>query len=368
MASIAVSFLVIIMAVAISSGFRHALRDGVSAVTGDVRITDDDLTAIGEDNPVTWPLTIEDQILAINGVEKVSPVVARAGVVSGDGLVHGIIVKGVESADSSLTVSIPRRLSRLLSLEVGDPMVTYFVGEKVKVRRFTVGSIYESLVQLDDNLIVYAPIGDMRRLNQWDEDEVSSVEVTLARNLRTRRNLNELSSHVGTLLLTSGDPSEQLLVSSSSANSYPQIFDWLDLLDFNVAVILVLMTIVAGFNMISGLLILLFRNISTIGTLKTMGMTDRAIGKVFTKVASNLVLKGMIIGNAIAFLFCLIQGTTHIIKLNPENYFVPYVPVYLDIPSIIGADIVSYGIILLLLLIPTLFISKVDPAETVRVN
>ena len=130
--------------------------------------------------------------------------------------------------------------------------------------------------------------------------------------------------------------------------------------------ILVLMTIVAGFNMISGLLILLFRNISTIGTLKSMGMTDRAISEVFLRVAANLVFKGMLIGNAIALLFCLVQGTTRLIRLNPDNYFVSFVPVHVNPLLIVGADVVSFAVILLLLLIPCLFISRVDPATTVR--
>ena len=126
------------------------------------------------------------------------------------------------------------------------------------------------------------------------------------------------------------------------------------------------MAIVAGFNMISGLLIMLFRNISTIGTLKALGMTDKGIGRVFLRVASNLVLKGMLIGNALALIFCFIQGKTHFLKLNPENYFVSFVPVAVDIPMILVADVVAYIIIMLLLLLPCLFISKVDPAQTMR--
>ena len=126
------------------------------------------------------------------------------------------------------------------------------------------------------------------------------------------------------------------------------------------------MTVVAGFNMISSLLILLFRHTSTIGTLKAMGMTDRDISSVFLRVSSNLVLKGMAAGNAAALLFCLVQGVTHAIKLDPANYFVSFVPVHVNPLLIVGADLVSFAVILLLLLIPCLFISRVDPATTVR--
>ena len=152
----------------------------------------------------------------------------------------------------------------------------------------------------------------------------------------------------------------------TARNRYPQVFDWLDLLDFNVLFILLLMTLVAGFNMVSGLLILLFRNISTIGLLKTLGMTDRSIARVFLRSSSSLVLKAMLLGNGLAFLLCLVQRFTHVVTLNPENYIVSYVPVHLDVPMILAADAGAYLVIMLLLLIPSLFISRVDPAKTVK--
>ena len=126
------------------------------------------------------------------------------------------------------------------------------------------------------------------------------------------------------------------------------------------------MTAVAGFNMISGLLILLFRNISTIGTLKSLGMTDRSIAGVFLRTAARTVGLGMLAGNAAALLFCALQAATKFLKLNPENYFVSFVPVHVNIPGILLADAAAFAVIMLLLLIPSLFISKVDPSVTVK--
>ena len=128
------------------------------------------------------------------------------------------------------------------------------------------------------------------------------------------------------------------------------------------------MTVVAGVNMISSLLILLFENISKIGLLKSLGMTDRDISKVFLFRASRLVFNGMMIGNAIALVLCIIQDRTHLLKLDPANYFVSFVPVKIDIVAILCADIASFIVILALMLIPTLFVSKVDPAKIVRVK
>ena len=367
--SITVSFLIIIIAVAVSSGFRYAIRDGVAAVMGDVQIASIGSSSFGDSSPIPTELPSIEKILSIPGVASSSPVAFGAGIVKNEDIIHGIILKGsADYKDSSMTVSIPRRLSEITGLKEGDPMVTYFVGEKMKVRKFTVASVYEDLVAFDDNLIVNASLSDVQRVNGWTSEEASLHEVRLLPQARGEALSQEISNKIGSLLMLSEDEDEQRLLTTTSANKYPQLFDWLRLLDFNVVFILILMIIVAGFNMISGLLIMLFRNIPTIGTLKTLGMTDRSIGKVFLRVASGVVLKGMLIGNALGLLFCLVQGLTHLIKLDPASYFVSYVPVHVNIPLILGADIFAYFAIMLLLLIPTLFIARVDPAETVKMD
>ena len=366
--SIAVSFLVIIVAVAVSSGFRHSVRDGVSTLTGDIRISrTTSLAAEGE--PIPARLPSEGEILSIPGVQSIRPVAVRAGIVRSGDVIHGVLVKGLpDRPDSSLCVSIPTRLSAITGLQEGDQMTTYFIGEKVRVRRFRITEVHRDMLEMDDNLVVYANLEDVRRLNGWDEGDASALEVSVAPGYRSNDAVNDLADEIGMRLLLSGEESEESLVSTSSVRSYPQVFDWLDLLDFNVLVILVLMIVVAGFNMISGLLIVLFRNISTIGTLKTLGMGDRAIGKVFLRVAGGVVFKGMLAGNALGILFCLVQQTTHLLKLDPSNYFVSYVPVYVDLPWILAADLVAFAAIMLLLLIPTLFIARVDPAVSVRAD
>ena len=367
MAAIAVSFLVMIIAVAVSSGFRKAVRDGVSAVGGDIQITPLDQNFAGETEPLPAVLSCDGRIRALPGVEDIVPVVYRAGIVKSGELIHGVLVKGVpERTDSALCVSIPSRLSEITGLGAGDDLVTYFIGETVKVRKFHITNVHPSLLDVGETLIVEARLPDMQRLNGWGEDQASALEVILAPAARDRA--EETASEIGMFLLQSGDEREQDLYAASAPRRYPQLFDWLDLLDFNVVFVLILMTLVAGFNMISGLLILLFRNIPTIGTLKTLGMTDRAIGHVFLRVSAVLVFKGMLIGNAAALLFCLIQGTTHLIRLNPVNYFVSYVPVSVNLPAILCADAAAFAVILLLLWIPTLFIARVDPADTVRMK
>ena len=367
----AVSFFVIIVAVAVSSGFRHSIRNGVAAMTGDISISP---YASGGSDPVPMPrhLPSEDKILSIPGVAEIVPVVSRAGIVKNGEIVHGVIVKGAPTVISSeveksqLQVSIPHRLQEITGLQPGEDLTTYFVGEKVRARKFHITDTHRDIIETDDNLLVYAGLQDMQRLNGWDSTMVSQLEVRVKN--ASPKALKDIEARIGFILSASEHEEENGLFVISSARSYPQVFDWLGLLDVNVLIILILMILVAGFNMISGLLVMLLRNIPLIGTLKALGMQDRAIGRLFVRIGAEAVLKGMLIGNALAFLFCLIQGTTHLIKLDPANYFVSYVPVNLPFWGILGADLVAFAGIVLLMWLPSLYISKIDPAETVKAD
>ena len=376
MASIAVSFLVMIIAVAVSSGFRHAIRDGISSVSGDIQLLPLNMNLLDDASPVESDASYLPYIKDIDGVEEVLPVIYRAGIVRNDGDIHGIVFKGLPAghqqhpdADSvSLAVSIPRRLSEIIGLVEGDKMLTYFIGEKVRARQFNIVSVYDTMLETDDKLVVYADLTDLQRLNGWNHNQVSAMEVMLEKDNRNEERIALITENVGAALYAYTAEDETTVLASSCISRYPQIFDWLNLMDFNVIFILVLMTIVAGFNMISGLLIMLFENISTIGLLKTLGMTDKHIAKVFLSSSAVLTIKGMAIGNALAIIFCIVQSSTHILKLDPVNYFVSFVPVHPDMGLILMADIIAFVAIMLLLLIPCIFISKVDPAETVRVK
>ncbi len=377
MISIAISYLVIIIAVSVSSGFRKEIRSGLSRLSGDVQLMSPTMNVMDGDSPVNEDASYMSHVQEVEGVESLLPVVYRAGIVKNGEDIHGIIMKGIpresgmfseiHSSDSvRLPVSIPSRLADISGLASGDRMLAYFVGEDVKARQFNIVSVHDAMVETDDRLVVYADIADMQRLNGWDAEEVSCIEIILKD--KEESYIEDITQEIGTIVNACSSEDDPSVIAVSSVSRYPQLFDWLDLIDFNVVFILILMTIVAGFNMISGLLIMLFENISTIGLLKSLGMTDRAISKVFLSSSAVLVLKGMAAGNVMALLFCLIQNTTHVLRLNPENYFVPYVPVSPDLGMILTADVVSFAVIMLLLLIPCLFISKVDPAETVRVK
>ena len=236
------------------------------------------------------------------------------------------------------------------------------------MRQFQVTSVYDAMLETDDRLIVYASLADLQRLNGWDRQQVSGLEILLDPSFRNEDDMKDVAYLVGSVAYEGTRDTDVSVYAASVISRYPQLFDWLGLIDFNVLFILVLMTIVAGFNMISGLLIMLFENISTIGLLKSLGMTDRSISKIFLSCSAALVLKGMCIGNVLAFVFCLVQSRTHVIGLDPENYFVSFDPVDVNWGTVLAADLRSFAVIMVLLLIPSIFISRGDPADTVRVR
>lgn len=372
-ACVAVSFLVMIIAVSVSSGFRHEIRASLSSLSGDVMLTVPDRNILDQTRPIEADPEYLPYVKALDAVQEVVPTVYRAGIVKHGDSMHGILLKGlpegaVAGDTTALAVSIPKRLADRASLKAGDRMLTYFIGDRLNVRQFNVVSVYDAVVETEDRFLVYASASDIQRLNGWSEGQVSAMEIMLKPSFRTEEGIWEATQQIGTIVNSCSSPEEETVVATSSLSAYPQLFNWLDLIDFNVYFILLLMTVVAGFNMISGLLIMLFENISTIGLLKSLGMTDRAIAKVFLGSSAMLTAKGMAIGNALALLFCLIQDTTHLLKLDPENYYVSFVPVHVDWGMIVIADLAAFVVIMLLLLIPCLFISKVDPARTVRVK
>lgn len=367
--SIAVSYLVMIIALAVSSGFRMEIRKGLSDICGDVQLIPQNADQFDGQSSMTAKLSYLPMIEELEGVDQVRPVIYRAGIVKNQDNIHGVLFKGVHNSDTvALGVSIPRRLSEISGLKQGDKMLTYFVGENVRMRQFNITSIYDAMLETDDKLIVHASLSDLQRLNGWNDDQVSAMEIILDQSHRKESSMREMSQQVGMVAYEYSQDADESVYATSAVAQYPQLFEWLSLIDFNVVFILVLMTIVAGFNMISGLLIMLFENISTIGLLKSLGMTDRSISKVFLSSSAVLVLKGMTIGNVLAFIFCIVQNSTHLFGLNPENYFVSFVPVNINWGLVLTSDLVSFVVIMVSLLIPCVFISRVDPADTVRVR
>ena len=375
-AAVAVSFLVVIIAVAVSSGFSHEIRNGLSKMTADVQLTRSDMNYLDESSPVDVNQSYIPYVEDVDGVKSVAPVVYRAGIVKHSEQIYGVLIKGVEGAIQrtdvpdtvALAVSIPSSLAEISGLSVGDKMLTYFIGDKVKARQFNIVETYEPMLRMDDRFLVYADIADMRRLNGWSDDQASMFEVTLEDDCKSDDAVMAAADKITVVIDETAAEDEDELMAVSSVDRYPQVFEWIALIDFNVTFILLLMIAVAGVNMITGLLIMLFENISTIGILKSLGMRNMDIINIFLTRAAGTVLKGMVVGNVLALGFCLIQEATHLIPLDPVNYFVSYVPIHIDVTGVLLADVVVFVSVMLLLALPSLFVLRVDPSKTVKMD
>ena len=320
----------------------------------------------------------KEELVSVNDVAYTS------GMLKSDESVQGIMFKGVDSTYSldffekylvegtlpdfsgksaSNQILISERLASLMNYKCGDKITAYFVGESVRVRRFTISGL--SNVRLDemDKTLAIVDIRQTRRLNGWESDQVSNIEIKLAAGANADKICREIEE-----IILDRPWDDDSVIASQIRYIYPHIFDWLDLLNMNVLIILILMIVVAGFNMISGLLIILFEKISMIGLLKALGMKTRDICRVFIYRGSFIVIKGMVIGNVIAIILSILQGVFHIIPLDPANYFVDHVPVYVNVPKIVILNVASFALMILIMIIPSFFIARVQPEKTIKVS
>lgn len=364
----AVSFFAVVFSLMVAAGYRGEFRTRLSRMTGDIQLASPHSGMDMAGEPVRVRPELVEGIYSIRGVARVEPVVYRAGIVRNGERIQGVMFKGVPSEGGvSLGASIPSGLAKTLGLAPGDDLPGYFVGERLAVRKFKVTDVYEGMTG-SGHQVVFVGLDDLRRVNLWDDDQASALEITLEPRYASREKQKSKAVEVAGRAYSLAEDDDDPVVAVAASDRYYNLFDWLDLVDMNVLTILLLMILVAGFNMVSGLLILLFRNISTIGTLKALGMSDRGVAGVFLRVAAKGVLAGMLAGNVLAIALGLLQEHTHFISLNPDNYFLSFVPVSIDLPQILVVDAIAFAAIMLLLVLPSLFIARVDPADTVRVR
>jgi lipoprotein-releasing system permease protein len=384
--SVAISVITIIIAVSVSGGFRKELINNAIGFTGDLVVTPPGLEGNSDNNTELYsikPLTCIDKINALPFVKAVQGAAYRPGLIKTDDQIQGVVLKGVDSAydwgffkstmlqgklpvKDSDEVMISKRLADMLMLKTGEKVTMYFIGDAIQIRRFKISGIYTAQLEDYDKLYVLANAKTVRELNGWVSGEVSTYEILFKEHdeklLQQRKDIVIKTIYDN---LKNGD--NAVSVTSVKDNMFT-LFDWLHLLDLNVLIILILMIAVAGFNMVSGILIILFENISHIGLFKAMGMKDRNIAKIFLAKTSLIVLKGLIWGTLVGAGLCWAQWKYKIISLNPDNYFVKFVPIHLTVSTVVIIDVLCFAAIMLILMIPCRFISKISPAKTLTVK
>ncbi len=374
---------VMILSVAIMVGFKKEVCEKVIGFGSHIQITNFDSNSSYETTPIAVSDSLLEALKAYPGIKHVEGYATKMGILKTDTDFQGIVLKGVDadydwsffqnnlkegetpviSPDKNSTdIIISRYLANLLQLKLGDAVRTYFVGEDVRARKFNIVGIYETGFMDYDKLFVMCDIKQIRKLNDWEKDEVSGLELLVD-------NYDALDGMVEDLyfqLIEKQDRSGNTYYARSIKDMNPMIFNWLDVLDVNVVVILVLIFAVAGFTMISGLLIIILERTNMIGILKALGENNASIRKIFLYISFFLIGKGMLWGDVIGVAICVIQSHFHIIKLDASTYYLDAVPIELSVPAFILLNVGALAVSMLTMLGPSYLITKIDPAKSIR--
>lgn len=380
---IALGLAVMILSVAIVVGFKKEVRNKVIGFGSHIQITNFDNNSSFESTPIAVSDSLLQALQAFPGVRHVETYATKMGIMKTETDFQGVVLKGVDTDfdwsffrnnlkegemltinpdKTSTDVVISRYLSDLLGLKLGDSFLTYFVQEDVRARKFTIAGIYETGFMDYDKLFVLADIKQIRRLNGWDKDQVSGLELLVD----NYDDLDQIAEDLYFDLVEKQDRVGNAYFTRSVKEMNPMIFNWLGVLDVNVVVILILIFAVAGFTMISGLLIIILERTNMIGILKALGENNTSIRRIFLYISFFLIGKGMLWGNIIGISICLIQSHFRIITLDPSTYYLDAVPIDLNILSLVLLNIGTLCASMLMMLGPSYLITKIDPAKSIR--
>jgi lipoprotein-releasing system permease protein len=384
-AGISLGMVVMILAVAIVVGFQKEVESKVNGFAAHLQIVNYDNNQSYQTGPVWSGQVPLDRLKKIQGISHIQKFATKPGMIKAGDEIQGVVLKGISQdfdwsffeknkvkgtpipLDSTRSdqIWISEQLSDKLKLGLGDQFRMYFLNENEKVpriRQFSVGGIYRTGLEEFDLMFVLADIRHVQRLNSWEEDQVSGYELFVC-DLDKLDNLESQVRHEVILVQKENQPALYVV---NIKRKFPQIFDWLELLDMNVWVILALMVVVAGFNMISGLLVIILERTQMIGILKSMGAANANVRKVFLYLSAFLIGEGLIWGNLLGISLCLIQDYFKVVHLDPTSYYVSTVPINLSPAHLLLLNAGALAVTMLMLIAPSWLVSRIAPEKTIR--
>lgn len=377
--SIALGVVVMVMAVCILRGFQGEISDKVVGFGSHLTVSNYASSPAYQETPVVVDSTLIAKIEAVAGVRHLQFFATKGGMVKTQEQIYGILLRGLSAnydttffadclveghlpsftADTgapSNEVLISSTIASRMHLAVGDKMRTYFWGgDSPRSRAFTICGIYNTDLTEMDELYVIGDLRQVQRLNEWDSSMVGGYEILVDDFDR----LNSIAFDVSVALPY--DYSLQTIV-----EAHPALFSWLDLLNSNISLILIIMSLVCAIAIVSALLIMIFEKGSTIGLLKALGATNASVRRIFLFKASRLILEGILIGDALALTFCVVQSRWQVVKLDAESYSMGHVPVDFDFWIFLVISVATLAVCLLALLLPAAYISRISPAQTIK--
>lgn len=383
-AGVAIGLAVMILTVSVVLGFKHTIRDKVIGFGSHIQV--ENFLTMQSSDP--YPICIDDSVMkvikGIEGVEHVERFALTQGILKTDQDFLGMSFKGIgPEYDTSFIKSnlksgsipsfsdsankgnllISTATADKMNLKAGDKVFAYFISDNgVKVRRFTVSGIFQTNMSQFDNALCFTDLYTARKLNNWDGELCTGAEISVG----DLQQINAVSLRIADKVNRTSDHDGNIFTSQTIYETYPQIFSWLSLLDINVWIILALMICVAGFTMISGLLIIILERTQMIGILKALGMKGASVRHTFLWFAVLIIGKGMLIGDILAAAIILLQRQTGFISLDPATYYVSEAPTEINIQAFLLINAATLIISVLVLVGPSFLISHIHPAKSMR--
>lgn len=381
-AGIALGLAVMIVAVCIIVGFKKEIRAKVIGFGSHIQITAFESNVSYEHTPISISDSLINKLKSNPEISHIQEFITKPGIIKTDEDFMGVVLKGVSesykwdffktnllegdviNADDTTSANqaiISKNIADKLQLKTGDKFTCYFVQEPVRARRFDITGIYETNFEDYDQLFILTEKDILGNLNEWDDDMASGIEVLV----NDYDNLDLITQDLFFDMASYKDRLGNSLYTRSIKDINPMIFNWLELLNMNVWVIIILMLIVSGFTMISGLLIIILERTNMIGILKSMGARDFSIRKVFLYLSAFLIGRGMLWGNVIALVFCFIQDQFKILKLDPSTYYLSAVPVDLNLLYILLLNAGTLLVSLLMMIGPSYLVARITPSKSI---
>jgi lipoprotein-releasing system permease protein len=374
--AIALSVAVMLLSITVLTGFKNEISNKIIGFGSHITIANFTNNQSYESEPIPLNQEFYPSITDQQGIKHIQTFATKAGIIKTEDEILGMVLKGISSDfepsffeqnlvegevpiyNDTLTsnkVMISKSVADILQLKLGEKLIMYFVEQPPRVRRFVIAGIYETGFTDFDDLIVMADIRHIQKLNGWESNQVGGFEILIDNFDK----LDEITSKVY----------EQIpynLNAQSIKEKNPQLFDWLDLQNINVRVILILMLIVGGVNMITALLILILERTRLVGILKSLGATNWSVRKVFLYNAAYLIIKGLFWGNIIGLGIALLQQKFQFISLDPNIYYMSIVPINFNFMYILWLNLGTLLVCWLILIIPSIIITKITPVKAIR--
>ena len=372
---IIIGVLVMIVAISVVVGFKQEITQKVAGFGSHIQVVNFDNNSTYELRPIFVSDSLLQTIRSIQHVTHVSTFASKPGIIKTDSAFQGIVFKGTDywtyfeqnivegalpSAPNEILLST--ELAKRLQLHVGDNILCYFIQDDLRVRRLYITGLYNTCMSEMDKLFILGDIALVRQLNAWQHNQVSGIEV-LVDDLR---HLEQTTHAVYFATANRLDENGNTMYTQNLQQLNPNIFGWLDLLDMNVVIIILLMLCVSGFSIVTGLIILILDSVSLIGILKALGADNQFVRRIFIYQAILLIGKGMLWGNAIGLVLCALQYFTHAIPLDAASYYVSYVPMAFPWGWWLALNIGTLLLSWLILLAPSAIITQISPAKVMH--